>query len=143
MRVYISIFALLALAGIFSQAADKNQNLKMKTVEIRTYNLKPGTRAKFHKVASEQALPMVRGAGIDVVANGPSLHDENSYVLIRSFPSVEEREKQEDAFYNSAAWKNGPREAIMGCIESYTTVVMQIDDAGLASLHKAILGAKP
>jgi hypothetical protein len=71
-----------------------------------------------------------------VVALGPSLHDENSYFLIRNFTSVDERQKQEDSFYNSDEWKQGPREAILACIDSYTTVVVEVDDATLAGLRK-------
>lgn len=111
------------------------------TVEIRSYNLKPGTRERFDQIATSEAIPMLRRANIDVVANGPSLHDENSYFLIRNFSSIEERQKQEDTFYNSDKWKQGPREAIMACIDSYTTVVVQVDDATLAGLRK--LGSKP
>jgi hypothetical protein len=56
--------------------------------------------------------------------------------LIRNFASVDDRQKQEDTFYNSDEWKQGPREAIMACIDSYTTVVVQVDDATLAGLRK-------
>jgi hypothetical protein len=130
---------LLFASPIFAKKGDSKS---VHTVEIRSYNLKPGTRARFHQVATEQALPMLRRAKIDVVANGPSLHDDNSYFLIRAFSSVEEREKEEDTFYNSEEWKQGPRQAILDCIDSYTTVVIQVDDAGLASLRK-VSAAKP
>ncbi|OYU12486.1 MAG: hypothetical protein CFE38_05500 [Comamonadaceae bacterium PBBC1] len=40
----------------------------MRTIEIRTYRLKPGTSAQF-EVAMQNALPMVRAA-VDVVAFG-------------------------------------------------------------------------
>jgi hypothetical protein len=123
--------------------AKKGESKNMHTVEIRSYNLKPGTRPRFHQVATEQAIRMLRRAKIDVVAIGPSLHDDSSYFLIRAFPSVEERQKQEDSFYNSEEWKQGPRQAILDCIESYTTVVMELDDAGLASLRKSVTGSKP
>jgi hypothetical protein len=91
----------------------------------------------------EQAIPMLRRAKVDVVALGPTLHDENSYFLIRAFSSLEDRQKQEDSFYNSEEWRQGPRQAILDCIENYTTVVIQVDDAGLASLRKAVSGQKP
>jgi hypothetical protein len=139
--LFVFVAALLFLASpVF---AKKGESKTMHTVEIRSYNLKPGTRARFHQVATEQAIPMLRRAKIDVVALGPSLHDENSHFLIRAFPSVEERQKQEDSFYDSEEWKQGPRQAILDCIESYTTVVIQVDDAGLASLRKAVYAPKP
>lgn len=36
---------------------------------------------------------------VDVVAYGPSLHDADSYYLMRAYPSVEPRQRSEDAFY--------------------------------------------
>jgi hypothetical protein len=58
----------------------------MITVEIRSYNLKPGTREEFHRLATEQAIPMLRKWKVDVISQGPSAHDENSYFLIRASP---------------------------------------------------------
>lgn len=135
-RICAALFAVLVIAGTSLLYAGKKENLKMHTVEIRSYNLKPGTRARFHQIATEQALPMLKRARIDVVALGPSLHDDNSYFLIRNFSSVEDRQRAEDSFYNSDEWKQGPREAVLGCIESYTTVVVEMDDATLAGLRK-------
>lgn len=96
-------------------------------IEIRTYRLKPGTRDEFVRVMREESLPLLAAAGIRVVAAGPSLVDEDGVeeaYLIRAFASVEDREAQEDAFYASAEWLEGPREAIVSRIESYHTVVL-------------------
>jgi hypothetical protein len=134
--VAVLVITLIVIAGVSLLAAHKKEIRKMHTVEIRSYNLKPGTRARFHQIATEQALPMLKRAKIDVVALGPSLHDDNSYFLIRDFASLNERQQQEDSFYNSDEWKQGPREAILACIESYTTVVVEMDDAALAGMRK-------
>ncbi|MDB4968082.1 MAG: hypothetical protein JWN44_3771 [Myxococcales bacterium] len=96
-------------------------------IEIRSYNLKPGTRERFHQLFVTQALPMLRRWKIDVVLHGPSLHDDDSYVLMRAFAGVEERQRSEDAFYGSDEWRSGPRAAILAAIESYTTVVLPRD----------------
>ena len=104
-------------------------------VEIRSYNLKPGTRERFHQIAERDAIPMLRRAKIDVVAYGPSLHDADSYYLIRAFPSLEGRQRAEDAFYGSDEWMKGPRDAVLACIASYTTVVIRADDATLRALR--------
>jgi hypothetical protein len=77
-------------------------------VEIRSYNLKPGTRSAFRALMTEQGLPMLRRWNVDVVAYGPSLHDEDSYVLIRAYASLEERQRSQDDFYGSAEWRQGP-----------------------------------
>jgi hypothetical protein len=105
-------------------------------VEIRSYNLKPGTRDKFHHLFIKEAFPMLRRWNVDVVAYGPSLHDENSYYLMRRFDSLSHREQSEDAFYSSDEWRQGPREAIIALIESYTEVVFKLDEVTLQGLRK-------
>ena len=53
----------------------------------------------------------------------------------RGFPSVEERQKSEDAFYGSEEWKQGPRAAVLAAIDSYTTIVIRVDDNTLRGLR--------
>ena len=65
---------------------------------------------------------------VDVVAYGPSRHDHDSWFLMRGYSSLEDRQKSEDAFYGSDEWKNGPREVTLADIESYTTVVLGLDE---------------
>ncbi len=104
-------------------------------VEIRSYNLKAGTRDRFHERFVRESLPMLRRRHVDVVAYGPSLHDKDSWFLMRGFASIEAREKSEDAFYGSDEWKKGPREATLADIDSYTTVLVRLDDAAIAGLR--------
>ena len=105
-------------------------------VEIRSYNLKPGTRSRFEQVFERDALPMLRRWKVDVVAYGPSLHDNDSFYLMRGFPGVQERQRSEDAFYGSEEWRKGPREAILADIDSYTTIVIKVDEATLRGLRR-------
>ncbi len=108
----------------------------IRVVEIRSYNLKAGTRARFHQLFEREALPMLRRWKVDVVAYRPSLHDSDSYYLMRAFSSVEDRQRSEDAFYESHEWRKGPREAILACIESHATVVIRLDGAALQGLRR-------
>jgi hypothetical protein len=107
-------------------------------VEIRSYNLKPGTRDRFHQRFLAEALPMLRRWKVDVVAFGPSLHDSDSWFLMRAFAGVDQRQKSEDAFYGSDEWRNGPRDATLADIVSYTTVVVRVDDAALGALRTTL-----
>lgn len=107
-------------------------------LEIRSYNLKPGTRARFHALVNEQSLPMLKRWGVDVVAYGPSPHDEGSYFLMRSYASLEDRQQSQDAFYSSAEWREGPREAIISLIDSDTSIVIEVDEATLQGLRQKI-----
>jgi hypothetical protein len=93
-------------------------------VEIRTYTLKPGSGAGFHRAFVEDALPMLERWGVDVVAFGPSLDDDDAYYLMRAYRSGDERQQSQDAFYGSDEWRNGPREAIVSRIETLISVAV-------------------
>jgi ketosteroid isomerase-like protein len=56
---------------------------------------------------------------------------------MRAFPGVDERQRVEDAFYASDEWRQGPREAVLAAIDSYTTAVIRVDDATLRGLRGA------
>lgn len=109
-----------------------------KVVEIRTYNLKENSRDTFHQLFEQKALPMLKKWGIKVVANGPSLHDKTTYVLMREYDSIEHMQKSEDAFYSSEEWREGPREAILVLIENYTTLVINANDDLVTQLRKSM-----
>lgn len=106
-----------------------------KWVEIRSYNLRPGSGNEFHRLVLEESLPLLAQWDVDVVTYGPSAHDEDSYYLIRAFESLEERQSGEEAFYSSPGWREGPREKILSLIESYTTIVVEMDDVVVDGLR--------
>jgi ketosteroid isomerase-like protein len=128
----------LAAAALICPAIAYEAGPLSRAVEIRSYNLKPGTRDHFHQLFVQEALPMLRRWKVDVVAYGPSLHDKDSYFLMRSYASVEDRQRSEDAFYGSDEWRQGPRTAILAAIENYTTVVVHLDDATLRGLRQTM-----
>ncbi len=107
-------------------------------VEFRAYNLKQGSRHEFHRLVSEASFPLMQQWSVDVIDFGPSLHDENSYYLIRAYASLDERQSSQDSFYGSSDWKQGPREAIVALIESDTSVVIEMETAVIDSLRKAL-----
>jgi len=94
-------------------------------IEILILNLRPGTREEFHQLYMKESLPLQKKWNIEVVAHGPSLHDDNSYYVIRSFNNLEDREKMQNAFYNSDDWQKGPRTAILAKTEHFATIVVQ------------------
>jgi len=104
-------------------------------VEIRSYNLKAGCGAAFDRLVSQQAIPMLKRWGVDVVSFGPSRHDPDAYHLIRSYLSLADRQKSQDEFYGSAEWKTGPREPILALIENYTSVVIEMDEPTVSGLR--------
>jgi hypothetical protein len=105
-------------------------------LEIRSYQLKPGTRENFHRLFLNEAFPMLQRWNLDVVAYGPSLHDPDVYYLMRRYNSLDHREESEDAFYGSDEWRQGPREAILALIEHYTEIVLEVDESAVNDLRK-------
>ena len=104
-------------------------------VEIRSYNLKPRTRDEFHRLVVDESVPMLDRWQMDVVAFGPSPHDDDSYYLLRSFASLEDREQREGAFYGSDEWRQGPRQAVLALIESMTSILVELDEATVNGLR--------
>jgi hypothetical protein len=79
---------------------------------------------------------MLKRWNVDVVSYGPSLHDPDSYYLMRCYDSLVHREESENSFYGSDEWRQGPREAILALIETYTEIVLELDEASLRGLRK-------
>ena len=96
--------------------------------EILILNLRPGTRDRFHQIYISESLPIQWKWNINVVAHGPSMHDENSYWVIRKFTSIEDRQKSEDTFYESDDWHKGPRAIILALIENSAYMVVTEDE---------------
>lgn len=115
---------------------------KKRIIEIRSYNLKPGTGQAFHKLIMDESIPMLKRWNVDVLAFGPSLHDKDSYLLVRSYKDLTDRQQNQDAFYGSDEWMLGPREVIMALIENYTTVVMAVNDNLIEGLRIINTGIK-
>jgi ketosteroid isomerase-like protein len=139
MRKWIGLGAVAGLTALLNGpvlSAQTPAPAASTIVEIRSYNLKPGTRDRFHALFVNTSLPMLRRWKVDVVAFGPSEHDKDSWFLMRGFPSLDSRQKSEDAFYASEEWIKGPREAVLADIASYATVIISIDQATLAGLRK-------
>lgn len=114
------ITLLLCWALVFNLNAQPVEDL----IEIRSYNLKPGSRSQFQKLFVDEALPLLTKWKVEVVAYGSSLHDENSFFLARAYSNLNHRQQSQDAFYGSKDWVEGPREATLAFIENYTTVVL-------------------
>ena len=126
----------LVFLALLAPAAEAQGNEDVVTVELRSYELIPGQREAFGQLVRE-TLPLLARHGIDVVAHGPSQHDSTTYFLIRAFRNPADRLRLEEVFYGSTEWREGPRDRVLSLIESYTTVVLDLDSAGVAGLRRA------
>lgn len=106
----------------------------MKLVEIRTYKLKPGSAERF-VAAFHDALPLVRQSGMDVVAFGRSDHEHESFYLIRAYNDRAELAAQQEAFYSSDAWRYGPREALIACLDDYLNTLLWLSEQSVEDLR--------
>jgi hypothetical protein len=88
-------------------------------VEVRSYRIKPGRRQEFIKFFETRAVPALRSHGMQILGPLLDLENPNRFVWLRSFPSLEERDRMKEAFYEGELWK-GELEAIaMPMLESY------------------------
>jgi len=116
-------------------------------LELRTYRLRPGTTGVFVRLMSGESAALLANHGIRVVASGASLVPEAEGIeeayLIRAFASLEARDLQETAFYASSEWVDGPRAAVLDCIDSYHTIVLETSEEAVAALERAMGGTLP
>ncbi|SRR5258706_7224352 len=97
-------------------------------IDILILNLKQGSRSAFDKLYKESALPLLKRWNVDVICFGPSLHEEDTYLVVRRYKDLADRQQSQDAYYGSDEWKLGPREQIMSLIQNYSTVVIPAND---------------
>ncbi|QBE61699.1 NIPSNAP family protein [Pseudoduganella lutea] len=109
----------------------------MRLIEIRSYKLKPGTTRVFHQLFSKKAVPMLTDWGTEVVAFGPSLHQEDGYFLIRSYQDLADLKNRQDHFYGSQEWRNGPREEIVNKIENSLDTLVWLSETGVNDLRRS------
>jgi hypothetical protein len=93
-------------------------------LDVRTYKLVPGAAPVFDRILRDEALPLLREAGIEVVAYGISLVDGADYALIRSFPSLGRRNEQLEDFYGSELWLTRFEDRVGALIESFQVAVI-------------------
>jgi hypothetical protein len=94
-------------------------------VEVRSYRIKLGRRQEFIKLFETRAVPALRSYGMQVLGPLLDLENPSKFVWLRSFPSLEERDRMKDAFYEGELWK-GELEAIaMPLLESYDVILCE------------------
>jgi hypothetical protein len=110
------------------------EGMKDRIIEILQYTLKKGSGEEFHQIMREVSVPLHARNGIDVVAYGNSLHDADSYYLIRAFDNEEQMKSVLEDFYASAGWRS-PREAIISRIELSLKSVLSLPQSGIDGLR--------
>ena len=94
-------------------------------VEVRSYRIKPGKRAEFIELFETRAVPALRKYGMPVVGPLLDVENPNKFVFLRSFPSLEERDRMKDVFYSSDTWKNELEPIAMPLLDSYDVILCE------------------
>jgi NIPSNAP len=94
-------------------------------VEVRSYRIKPGRRAEFIELFETRAVPALRSHGMKVIGPFLDLENPNKFVWLRGFPSLEDRERMKDAFYEGDLWKNELEAIAMPMIDSYDVILCE------------------
>ena len=73
-------------------------------VEVRKYTTQPGKRDAWITYMREVVVPFQESKGMRVLGQYTVDDDENAFVWMRSFESVEQMREQSEAVYESAYW---------------------------------------
>lgn len=106
----------------------------MMIVEVRTYTVKSGRRDEFLRFFAARAAPLQRALGIGVIGPWIDLEHPDRFVWMRSFASIEERERLKARLYDGPEW-TGELEAIaMPMLDDFASIVTEIAQADLPGL---------
>ena len=96
-------------------------------VEIRTYTTKPGLRQRFLDLFETRTRPLQLSIGMGII--GPWIDQEHPdrFVWLRTFPSMDERERMKRELYEGAEWTGELEALMMPMLEDFTSVLTEIE----------------
>src|SRR5947208_940034 len=94
-------------------------------VEVRSYRIKPGRRAEFIELFLTTAVPALRTHGMKVLGPLLDVENPNKFVWLRVFPSLEERDRMKEDFYEGELWKNELERVAMPMLDSYDVILCE------------------
>jgi hypothetical protein len=94
-------------------------------IEMRTYRIKPGTRAEFLEIFRTKSVPAHREIGMTIAGPFLSVEDPDTFFFMRGFPDLESREPMKAKFYEGELWKRELEAILMPMIERYDVVVVE------------------
>jgi len=97
-------------------------------VEVRSYRIKPGRREEFIKFFETRSIPAQRSHGMKILGPLLDLENLNKFVFLRSFPSLEDRDRMKNDFYEGKLWKNELESIAMPMIDSYDVILCETSD---------------
>jgi hypothetical protein len=96
-------------------------------VEMRTYKLKPGMRARFLQIFRRKSIPAHVQLGMKILGPFLSIEDPDTFFFMRGFPNRASRDPMKAMFYEGDLWKRELENVMMPMIDKYEVVV--VDDS--------------
>lgn len=94
-------------------------------VEMRTYRVTPGMRARFLEVFRTKSIPAHREIGMKIAGPFLSVEDPDVFFFMRGFPDLESREPMKAKFYEGELWKSELEAELMPMLEKYEVVLVE------------------
>jgi hypothetical protein len=95
-------------------------------IEMRTYKLKPGVRARFLEIFRSKSMPRHAELGMKILGPFLSVEEPDTFFFMRGFPDLAAREPMKALFYESDLWKGELENILMPMIDKFEVVV--VDD---------------
>lgn len=92
-------------------------------VEVRSYRVERGTRDRFLELFRTRSVPLQRSIGIGVVGPFVDLEDPDAFVWLRTFPSLEARDRMTRELYEGEAWTAELRGILLPMLAGHTVVL--------------------
>jgi hypothetical protein len=96
-------------------------------VEMRTYKLKPGMRARFLQIFRRKSIPAHVQLGMKILGPFLSIEDPDTFFFMRGSPNLASRDPMKAMFYEGDLWKRELENVMMPMIDKYEVVV--VDDS--------------
>jgi hypothetical protein len=97
-------------------------------VEVRTYRIKPGLRARFLEFFRNEAIPLQHSIGIQILGPFVDLEDPDVMIWTRAFPSLDERERMKTELYEGDKWIKELEGIAMPMLQRYDCVLTEAPD---------------
>jgi hypothetical protein len=93
-------------------------------IEMRTYKIKSGQRAKFLKIFDSKVRPEHEKLGMKILGPFLSVEDDDTFFWMRAFPDLKRREALRDQFYEGKLWKEELEGKLMPILEKYDVTIV-------------------
>jgi NIPSNAP len=100
-------------------------------VEMRTYKLKAGCRARFLEIFETKSVPAHAQIGMKIAGPFLSVEEPDTFFFMRGFPDLASREPMKAQFYEGELWKTELENVLMPMIDRYDVVLVEARDGSI------------